>query len=100
MVPSVAASRAYFPLPREQVSPQADLQAFRTREEAELNSYGWIDRKAGVVRIPIDRAMDLIIQQGLPVRIGTNANKTGPSSLQLQQQRPIQFTPSGKKETQ
>ena len=33
-----------------------------------LNSYGWVDPKAGVVRIPIDRAMDLLLQKGLPVR--------------------------------
>jgi hypothetical protein len=98
VLPSVAASRAYFPYPREQISPLADLQMFRAQEETELNSYGWIDRKAGVVRIPIDRAMDLIVQRGLPVAAGTNGNKTGPSSLQLQQQRPLQFTPSGQEE--
>src|SRR5579875_1217650 len=33
-----------------------------------LNSYGWVDRKAGIVRIPIDQAMDLLLQKGLPVR--------------------------------
>lgn len=98
VVPSVAASRAYFPYPREQVFPEADLQTFRAQEEAELNSYGWVDRKAGIVRIPIDQAMDLISQRGLPVAGGTNKTKTGPSSLQLQQQRPLNFTPSGKEE--
>ncbi len=100
VVPSIAASRSYFPPPREQVSPQADLQTFRAQKEAELNSYGWINRKAGVVRIPIDRAMDLILRQGLPVAAGSNENQTGPSSLQLQQQRPLQFTPSGKEKKQ
>lgn len=54
------------PEPRLQVSGAADLAAFRAKEEAELQSYGWIDRKAGTVRIPIDRAMDLILQRGLP----------------------------------
>ena len=93
VAPSVAASRIYFPNPREQVSPRADLQTFRAQEEVELNSYGWIDHKAGVVRIPIERAMDLISQRGLPVRNSTNVDKTGPSSLQLQQQWPLQFTP-------
>jgi hypothetical protein len=39
------------------------------REKAnELYSYGWVDEKAGTVHIPIDRAMDLIVQRGLPVR--------------------------------
>lgn len=54
------------PEPRLQVSGAADLAAFRAREESELTSYGWVDRKAGTVRIPIDRAMDLLLQRGLP----------------------------------
>lgn len=33
-----------------------------------LHSYGWVDQKAGVVRIPIDRAMTLLLQRGLPAR--------------------------------
>jgi len=74
--------------PRLQISPKADMEVFRAREEAELNSYGWVDRTAGVARIPIDRAMDLLLQKGLPVRSGAHENKTGPSSLELQQQRP------------
>ena len=100
VVPAVASSRIYFPLPHEQVSPRMDLQAFRAQEEAELNSYGWIDRKAGIVRIPIDQAIALISRQGLAVRSGASGDKTGPSSLKLQQQRPLQFTPSGKEEKQ
>ena len=97
VLPAVAASRAYFPQPNEQVSPRDDLRELRAREDAELNSYGWIDRKAGAVRIPIDRAMELILQRGLPVRTGTNA-VAGPSSLQLQQARPTTSTPPEKEE--
>jgi hypothetical protein len=76
--------------PRLQLSPAADMEAFRAREEAELNSYGWVNRTEGVARIPINRAMELLLQKGLPVRAGTNGNKTGPSNLELQQQRPSQ----------
>ena len=97
-VPAVAASHPYFPEPREQISPRLDLQALRAREEAELNSYGWIDKKAGVVRIPIERALDLIAQRGLPASNGTNRNQAGPSSLQLQQARPIESTPPNKEQ--
>jgi hypothetical protein len=92
VVPSVAVSRTYFPPPREQVSPRADLQEFRAREDAELNSYGWIDRTTGVVRIPVSLAVELISERGLPTRVGTNVGGVGPSSLQLQQQRPQQST--------
>ena len=74
--------------PRLQISSAVDLQDFRTREEAELNSYGWIDRTAGVVRIPVDRAMNLLLQRGLPARTGTNAIETGVSEYELQQLRP------------
>jgi len=59
---SVAATQPYFPAPREQPNPLVDLQALRASEEAELNSYGWIDKSTGVVRIPIDRAIDLLTQ--------------------------------------
>jgi hypothetical protein len=83
-------------VPHLQISPPADLKQFREREEAELTNYGWINRTAGVVRVPIDRAMELVLQRGLPVRTGTNA-QTGPSSLELQQQRPAQQQPQEQK---
>lgn len=73
--------------PALQISPPADLQAFRTREVAELHSYGWINHTAGIVRVPIERAMELVLQQGLAVRAGTKSNQTGPSPAQLIQQR-------------
>ena len=48
------------PAPKLQVSPYADLGTLRAREDAVLQSYGWVDKGTGVVRIPIDRAMDLV----------------------------------------
>ena len=30
-----------------------------------LHSYGWVDQQAGIVRIPIDRAMTLLTERGL-----------------------------------
>lgn len=74
--------------PRLQVSAPADLETFRAREEAELNSYGWINKSSGVVRLPIDQAMELLLKKGLPVRAGANGTQTGPSTYQLLQQRP------------
>lgn len=75
-------------IPHLQVSPTEDLNIFRRREETELNTYGWIDHSNGIVRIPISHAMDLLLQRGLPVRSKTNASETGPSVMELQQQRP------------
>ena len=83
--------------PRLQISPPRDLEAFRAREEAELNSYGWINRTAGLTRIPITQAMNLVLERGLPVRRGTNEAKTGPSTYELMQQRPLQRSTEGGK---
>lgn len=97
VVPSAIKGGVYFPSPHEQFSPQLDLQAFKAGQERDLNTYGWIDKKAGVVRIPIDRAMDLLLQRGVPTRSGTNI-QTGPSNLELQRQRPEQSSPPQKEE--
>jgi hypothetical protein len=51
------------PAPRLQVSPQTDLEQLRASEKAILESYGWIDRSAGIVRIPIDRAIELVAER-------------------------------------
>jgi hypothetical protein len=47
--------------PRLQISAPADLADFRAREDNELNTYGWINKTQGVVRIPIQEAMNLIV---------------------------------------
>jgi hypothetical protein len=79
--------------PHLQLAPAEDLKKFRAREDLELNSYGWINHSAGVVRIPIARAIELLLEQGLPSRTQTNENGLGPSSYQLQQQRPLSPQP-------
>jgi len=56
------------PAPRLQVAPQADLAELRAAEEQALHSYGWIDRDKNIVRLPIDRAMEIIAERGLPFR--------------------------------
>ena len=56
------------PQPQLQTNSPEDLRKMRAGEEKILQSYGWVDRKAGVVRIPIERAMELTLERGLPVR--------------------------------
>jgi len=56
------------PEPRLQVNAPEDLKRMREEEDALLNSYGWVDRQNGIVRIPIDRAIDLVARRGLPPR--------------------------------
>jgi hypothetical protein len=57
-----------FPDPRLEDDERGQLNAIRLKEEQTLATYNWIDQKAGTVRIPIDRAMDIVAQRGLPVR--------------------------------
>lgn len=73
-----------FPQPRLIVKPGATLADLRAAEDAELNSYGWVDRNAGIARIPIDRAMQLLLQRGLP-DVGA-----GQTPLSLMQARPAE----------
>jgi hypothetical protein len=56
------------PEPRLQTNPRQDLLDMRAAEEQTLTHYGWVDRNAGVVRIPIDQAMKLTVERGLPAR--------------------------------
>lgn len=59
----LAAERVLPGGPRLQPNPPVDLVAWRAREEAVLQSYGWVDREAGVVRLPIEWAMALIVER-------------------------------------
>ncbi|MCC7417088.1 MAG: hypothetical protein IT176_08090 [Acidobacteria bacterium] len=56
------------PAPRLQVTPRQDMRELRAREDGVLRSYGWVDRSGGIVRIPIDEAMRLTVERGLPAR--------------------------------
>jgi hypothetical protein len=56
------------PEPRLQIDPRRDLADLRAREDEQLTSYGWVDKNAGIVRIPIDAAMKLTLERGLPAR--------------------------------
>jgi hypothetical protein len=57
-----------FPAPQLETDEHTQLNKVRQDEAETLSTYGWVDQKAGTVRIPIDRAMDLIAQRGLSVR--------------------------------
>ena len=49
--------------PRLQISPPTDLAEMRAAEDKVLSGYGWVDKEKGVVRIPIERAMEMFAQQ-------------------------------------
>ncbi len=55
-----------FPAPRLQANPDVELDNLKQQELARLGGYGWVDKKAGVAHIPIDRAIDILARSGLP----------------------------------
>jgi hypothetical protein len=62
-----------FPNPKLEEDERGQLNDIRNKEDQTLSSYAYIDKNAGTVRIPIERAMDLIAQRGLPARTAAMA---------------------------
>jgi hypothetical protein len=52
--------------PRLQINPAADLSALRRAEDGLLASYGWVNQPSGIARLPIERAIILTAERGLP----------------------------------
>jgi len=73
-----------YPVPALQPNPQVDLQAYESQAEHDLDSYGWIDRSHGIAKIPIERAMALLVARGVRVRPPV---QDGPSELEFQTQK-------------
>ncbi len=63
-----AAPRPTPPAPALEAEPGQSLDPYMAAEQQKLSTYRWVDRQAGIVAIPIDRAMDLVAQQALPAR--------------------------------
>jgi hypothetical protein len=61
-------ARSEPPAPRLQADPRADLLAQHAKEDAVLETYGWVDKSRGVVRVPIERAIEILAERGLPAR--------------------------------
>ena len=54
--------------PQLQVNPREDWLKFREEQEKSLETYSWENRAAGTVRVPIEKAMELLVKKGLPVQ--------------------------------
>ena len=53
------------PQPRLQPHPATDLKRYCEIEQQQLTTYGWVDQNNGLVRIPVDRAMDIVLAKGI-----------------------------------
>lgn len=83
-----------FPDPKLEEDERGQLNGIRLAEENALYSYGWVDQQAGTVRIPIDRAMDLLVERGLPVRQGAAGQSEG--DKKETSMKNAETTPAGK----
>lgn len=64
---------------KQQVPIWQDLKGLHAREDGELHSYGYVDKTKGVVRLPIDRAMDLLAKEAAANKLPYDtANKPVP----------------------
>ena len=92
------ANPAQFPKPRLEAHPVAAYTAAKGDAEMELHSYGWVDRKAGMAHIPIEEAMTLLVQRGLP-NVGGGQTRLqlmqGRAAEGMQSQNPPAPTPEG-----
>ena len=68
------------PGPNLLTNEPVNLQTFREAEDRKLLNYDWIDKNAGTVRLPIERAKELLLQRGLP--IGTPPPPAAPPGKQ------------------
>ena len=55
------------PAPRLQANPRLDMAQFLLWEDSVLTTYGWVDHGAGLVRIPMDSAIVMVVRRGLPL---------------------------------
>jgi hypothetical protein len=66
--PLAAGQRREPPTPNLQTQPFKDVYMLRQAEDVKLGAYGWVDKDGGVTHIPIDRAMDVMIERGFASR--------------------------------
>jgi hypothetical protein len=66
------------PLPRLQIHPKTDLDVLYANEDKILFGWGWEDKEKGTARVPIERAMQMIVAKNLPARQGVVPWKMAP----------------------
>lgn len=67
------------PEPRLQEEPFRDWTTLKARQEQQLHGYGWVDEANGVTRIPIEQAMRMIVERGLPARPAPSPTPAAPT---------------------
>jgi len=65
------------PLLQDNFTTKVDIKEMRHREDEALTSYGWVDQNGGVVRVPIDKAMGMILKSGVSTGSQVPADSKG-----------------------
>lgn len=99
---ALARPKEFPPAPRVQEHPWEEYKVLHANEARILNSYGWMDQATGTVRIPIDRAIELTAERGLPVaqqgsEAPKKANRGAGSAAQARPQASIAGKENGGK---
>jgi len=76
-------ARVLPPEPRLQAKPRTDLRNYCGEQMEKLDTYGWVDQENGIVRIPIDRAIDVTVQRGLPARPASSEQSNAASASDM-----------------
>jgi hypothetical protein len=63
--------------PQLQVTPREDWLKYREDQERNLENYSWVNRDTGIVSVPIEQAMEILLKKGLPVQ-----GQTPPASIE------------------
>lgn len=56
--------------PALQPRPNDDMKAFLQEQHRQVTTYGWVDKATGRVRVPVEKAREMALQRGFPVRSG------------------------------
>jgi hypothetical protein len=81
-LPRFAGDTGEYPAPRVQADPGTELKKMKAEDLGRLNTYGWVDRKARVAHIPIERAIEIVAEKGLraPETRGATSGKPAENS--------------------
>lgn len=67
------------PLPRLQATPRTALSEFKAEQQQRLTTYGWNDAKHKSVHLPVDRAIQLLAERGIPEPKAPEVPKPAPA---------------------
>ena len=70
-------SRQLPPSPMIQAAPHMELKDYCAAQQNNVEVYAWVDQQQGTVRIPVDLAMNLILEKGLPSRTASAGSSSG-----------------------